>query len=303
MENQTLKPIDTTRYHLLERWHTPCFDNLNDLEWHDGFGVQSHGVRLGVRANDPEMFDQLRALMPTAAKPYDGTEFETIMSFVKGGKDPKTRTRHYNLVYQNHTLQGRSFRMEEALDRFQAWVSLSIGFMSSAGIFIHAGAVEWRGHAIVLPGRSLAGKSTLVSELLRAGARYLSDEYAILDQEGTVTPWYKPLSMRANPTAPQVDLDIAEFGAERAVSARPGLVVLCAYEQGAEWAPRVMDQGEAIMGMLDNCVGGRLRPAETMNALQAHTDLAPVICTQRSDAAKDAARILELLDAQIDQSG
>src|SRR5262245_38089017 len=42
--------------------------------------------------------------------------------------------------------------------------------------YVHAGVVKWRGAAILLPGRSFAGKSTLVKTLCEAGATYVSDE-------------------------------------------------------------------------------------------------------------------------------
>lgn len=47
--------------------------------------------------------------------------------------------------------------------------------------YLHAGVVAFGEHAIVLPGLSRAGKSTIVLALLRAGARLLSDELAIFD--------------------------------------------------------------------------------------------------------------------------
>ena len=39
-------------------------------------------------------------------------------------------------------------------------------------LFVHAGVVGWRGLAIVIPGRSHTGKSTLVAELVWRGAVY-----------------------------------------------------------------------------------------------------------------------------------
>ena len=50
-------------------------------------------------------------------------------------------------------------------------------------LFVHAGVVGWRGLAIVLPGRSRTGKSTLVAELVLRGAVYYSDEFAVLDDD------------------------------------------------------------------------------------------------------------------------
>ena len=63
-------------------------------------------------------------------------------------------------------------------------------------LFVHAGVVGHAGRAIVLPGPTHAGKSTLVLALVRAGAEYYSDEYAVIDREGMIYPYRKPLSER-----------------------------------------------------------------------------------------------------------
>ena len=47
---------------------------------------------------------------------------------------------------------------------------------------VHAGAVLWYGRALLFPGTTHAGKSSLVAELLRKGAVYLSDEYALSEK-------------------------------------------------------------------------------------------------------------------------
>jgi hypothetical protein len=55
-------------------------------------------------------------------------------------------------------------------------------------IFVHAGVVAWRGQAIVIPGATQSGKTSLVAALVRAGAEYFSDEYAVFDARGRVHP-------------------------------------------------------------------------------------------------------------------
>src|SRR4051795_11448280 len=57
----------------------------------------------------------------------------------------------------------------------------------------HAGVVGWRGVAIVIPGRRATGKSTLVAELVRRGAVYYSDAFAVLDEAGRVHPYRRTL--------------------------------------------------------------------------------------------------------------
>ena len=55
-------------------------------------------------------------------------------------------------------------------------------------VAVHAGVVAFAGRAVVIPGPSHSGKSTLVQALVEAGATYLSDEFALLDEAGRVWP-------------------------------------------------------------------------------------------------------------------
>lgn len=64
-------------------------------------------------------------------------------------------------------------------------------------IFVHAGVVVWQGRALLFPGASYSGKSTLVHALVSAGAGYFSDEYALVDaRSGKVRPFPRSLSLR-----------------------------------------------------------------------------------------------------------
>ena len=68
--------------------------------------------------------------------------------------------------------------------------------MAHRRVFVHAGVVGWQGKAIIIPGRTFTGKTTMVAELVRAGATYYSDEYAVFDLQGRVHPYARPLGMR-----------------------------------------------------------------------------------------------------------
>ena len=51
--------------------------------------------------------------------------------------------------------------------------------------------------ALLIPGATFTGKTTLVQALVQAGATYYSDEYAVLDDAGLVHPYPRPLSIRS----------------------------------------------------------------------------------------------------------
>src|SRR4029077_21066652 len=67
---------------------------------------------------------------------------------------------------------------------FDSILRITIAEYAVGRAFLHAGLVGWKGNAIVIPGDSYSGKSTLVAELIRAGPEYYSDEYAVLDEQG-----------------------------------------------------------------------------------------------------------------------
>ncbi|HYM71076.1 MAG TPA: hypothetical protein VEZ44_15870 [bacterium] len=65
-------------------------------------------------------------------------------------------------------------------------------------LFVHAGAVSVDGRGCMVIGESGAGKTSLIASLTRLGARYLSDDLALLDPgAGTIVPVTVPLAVKA----------------------------------------------------------------------------------------------------------
>jgi hypothetical protein len=60
-------------------------------------------------------------------------------------------------------------------------------------VSLHAATVRWQGHGITIAGASGAGKSSLCTAALLRGADYFSDEYSLLDEQGKLTPFPRPL--------------------------------------------------------------------------------------------------------------
>jgi hypothetical protein len=135
-------------------------------------------------------------------------------------------------------------------------------------VFVHAGAVVWRGRAILLPGRSGAGKSELVAALLRAGARYLSDEFAIVDPGGRIHPYPRRLALRRRGGLERLAPEA--FGAKAAASPVPAAIVaLLRYREGSPFRIRTISRGEAVLALLANTVAARKRFELARGALVA----------------------------------
>jgi hypothetical protein len=191
----------------------------------------------------------------------------------------------------------RSRRSRALLDRFESDLQLHVAERAPRHVFVHAGVVGWRGRAILLPGRSGAGKTMLVAELIRAGATYYSDEYAILDGRGRVRPFARPLAVRAEGSVRRRRPPGA-FGARTGTRALPvALVVVSRYRPGARWRLRRLSPGEGALALMAHTVPARRDPARVLAALQAVAVRAPVFRGVRGEAREAARALLVRLDA------
>jgi len=98
------------------------------------------------------------------------------------------------------TKDGKTFfvggTLGDLMVAFQNWLDAEVTRRVEHLIPVHAGVVSWRGRAILLPGASGAGKTTLVTGLVGCGAGYYSDELAFLDSRGRVHPYPRHLMVR-----------------------------------------------------------------------------------------------------------
>jgi hypothetical protein len=181
---------------------------------------------------------------------------------------------------------------EIALRALQANVQLHVAEMSPEHVFVHAGVVGWRGRAILLPGRSYCGKTTLVAELVRAGAEYYSDEYAAIDAAGLVHPYLRPLSIRQGGT--RVESYPEGASAWDSGPLPVGLVVVSKFRAGAQWQPTPMSPGRGALELLRNTVPARRIPEQVMSTLHRVVSTATVIRGDRGEASSVARQILDL---------
>lgn len=179
------------------------------------------------------------------------------------------------------------------IEAFEDHAKIQTAARSSGVLFVHAGVVAWRGHGILIPGRSRAGKSTLVHALLRAGAEYYSDEFALLDPEGRVHPYPVPLSLRASGSAPARRLPAESLGASTAQSPTfVDVIVATQYRRRARWQPRPLSRGDALLILMDNTVAARQPPARTMPVLRETVLRATALRSWRGEAQPVARQLI-----------
>lgn len=272
-------------------------EKVNRLGWAAGFSLRSYGVRIGIRSNDAQGLDQVRPYLPHQHEVVDAPIVDRLYSIIIGGQGPRPNVRRFNLLYADHVRIARSVNVAEIFERLESDLRLFVAEVARHRVFVHAGVVGWKGRAIVIPGRSYSGKSTMVSELVKAGATYYSDEYAVLDSRGRVYPFPKPLEMRESGKWKQTKVDVEHFGGKTATRPIPvGLVMVTEYKAGAHWKPRQLSGGQAVLALLANTVSARRRPEKALGALQQAVAGAPALKGVRGEAEALAASILARME-------
>lgn len=197
-------------------------------------------------------------------------------------------------------VRATALRVATVIDLLEVAVREEVARRSPTMLFVHAGVVAIADHAIVVPGASASGKTTLVSALLAAGAEYGSDDYAVIDGEGLVHPYPRRLSVRQGPHRRQ-RLSAAEVaGAPVMPAPLPiGLLVFTEYHADAQWSPSQLSAGQAAMALLAHTLAARDRPADALRILANATNRAVALAGPRGDASDSAVRILAAARAAI----
>jgi hypothetical protein len=185
-----------------------------------------------------------------------------------------------------------SFDVDFAARALESRAQHYVATVAEHVVFVHAGVVAWRGKAILLPGKSFSGKSTLTMALVDAGATYYSDEYAVLDAQGLVHAFPRMPRLRPDVEAPKT----TSLPAASALPPLPiGLVVNAHYNPNAPWQPRQLTLGETLLAMLENTVAVRRQAEFSISALKNAVASAIGLQCERADAASAARSILQLI--------
>jgi hypothetical protein len=279
---------------------TPCLAKLDRLAWAGGIAFRAYGLDLGVRVNDLEVLDRVARALPYGWRPSKrpGVDhmYSVIASSAPARSGSRPRLRRFHMLYSEATQLLRTQELDHLLEVFESDARRTVAEFSTERVFVHAGVVGWRGHAILVPGRTFSGKTSLVAEFVRAGATYYSDEFAVLDARGRVHPFLKPLSMRESEDYRQTDRAVEEIGGTSGTKPLPvGCVVVTEFREGARWAPRTLTTGQAVLSLLANTVSARRIPSAALAALRHAAANATALKGRRGEASEAVPAILAAL--------
>jgi serine kinase of HPr protein (carbohydrate metabolism regulator) len=267
---------------------------VDRLGWVAGFSIKSYGVRIGIRSNEPLCLKRVCDHLPHGWEAISSEIVDRIYSIIIGGAQKRSGVRRFNLLYGDHVRLATSVDVNEVFHALESDLRLFVAEVAHHRVFVHAGVVGWKGSAIVIPGRSFSGKSTLVAELVKAGATYYSDEYAVLDSQGRVHPFLKPLEIREHGATRQTKVFVNQLGGQAGKKALPaGLVIITHFQEGGKWRPRRLSPGKGTLELLANTVSARSKPEQALAMLQQVAAKAQILKGVRGHATEIAHSILK----------
>ncbi len=270
---------------------------IDRLGWAAGVSVTCYGLRIGIRVTDATLLPRLSERFPPASRLSAKPVVAHLFSFIAGGSMPGSRVQRFHLVYNGAERIARTRDIDEALDAFESALRLLVAERARGHVFVHAGVVGWQGRAILIPGRSFSGKTSLVAALVKAGALYYSDEYAVLDPDGRVHPYSAPLSIRNPGESRQRRVTVESLGGRvGAGGLQVGLVALTRFKEGARWRPRRVTPGRGALEMLSNTVPAQRNPALALTTLQRVVSRSPVLRGVRGEAGETAASLIAAME-------
>jgi hypothetical protein len=251
--------------------------------------LRSYGVVMEFRTNRGRLLERMVAHLPPSWR-ESSAKADVVFTLVEGRKGAE----RYQLFRDDLRL-GRLESLEMLLSGFESDVQLYVAEMSPHRVFVHAGVVGWRGSAIVIPGRSYSGKTTLVHQLVKEGATYYSDEYAVLDERGRVHPYARPLAVRRD--GKTVKVSAASISPRVGRQPLPvGLVVVSQYRQSGRWRPKELSTGAGALELLNNTVPARRKPENVMRVIGEVVSHAVIIKSVRGEVEDTARLVLRYLE-------
>jgi hypothetical protein len=252
----------------------------------ESVAVEAFGVTVAVTA-DPEHFAAVSDFLPPCARPVRHPPERGRFALVKDNDDGSL-----SVECDGKPVAG-SFQLRLALGILDAQLRSYIALHAPDHVFVHAGVVGVQGRAMVLPGRSFAGKTTLVAALVKAGAEYWSDEYAVLDADGLVHPYPKPLSVRIDGTHETDEQPVESLGGRAGDRALPvAVIAFTSYHPGAVWALSARTAGEGAVKLLEHSIAARSRSVQVLAAVRRAATNAIVLEGARGDADQAASVLL-----------
>ena len=262
------------------------------------FDFECYGVKIRLDGNDQSIIDEAERVTRKALlndlRIVTSEKFDTVFTLTLDAK---------GTIFLSH--DGESIDHgdvpEYFFGHFNSLIRVAVAERAVDRVFIHAGAVGWKGKAIILPGTSFIGKSRLVAELVRNGAVYYSDDYAIFDGDGLLYPFARTMTLRTDEQNYSLfEMTASELGGQTGTEPlRVGTVLLTEYKPDAKWEPKFLTSGNGVLEMVPFTFSFVNRPDFSLGVLNNILSRAIIISSQRGSADNFAKTLLDFVDKHV----
>lgn len=250
---------------------------LDDRSWpYQGPRLRALGFEFGIRASTEEVGGYLGTLF----EPFEAEgEPRRVYSFL----DEPDQDMRYTVYFDGEHIVS-SVDAAGAMRHLQWDVNERVIAPNRDYLLVHAAtAAADDGRAVILPAAMESGKTTLVSGLVRAGFRYLSDEAAAVDpRSGLLHAYAKALTIDEgswevlSDLRPRLPAALEPFAHEQwyvpadairpgavAPTARPAFVVAPRYEREGRTELLPLSRAQALQTLVENAFNFRLFDGRT----------------------------------------
>jgi HprK-related kinase A len=166
---------------------------------HGGVDVDTGPFVVRIETAIPALADELALLYHDfPAGDGDGlADFHVTVRRPAGPLGLRRWWRQQALVYLDDARPFEPLPLNMAVPLLEWSINWCAATRANQYVMIHAAVLEREGRALVLPGVTGAGKSTLCAGLALRGWRLFSDEFALIrPADGQVEPWPRPISLK-----------------------------------------------------------------------------------------------------------
>lgn len=265
--------------------------------------IKVYGIKICIKADTNSLLGELKNQIVNAVP----VEFEFIndqnpnhIIYVKKLEDEMFE------FYKN----GESFGPMSKTVIFEMFISILrviIAEFAVKKVILHAGVVAWNGKAIVIPGKSFRGKTTLVSEFVKKGAIYYSDDFAVLNKNGFIQSFPKALSMRGIiDDETQVDYSVESMGGRAGKrNIAVGMILLTEFEpnlHAKQWKPKFLSAGQGILEIIPHTVPIRNNTKFALNVLNKVASRAIIVKSRRGEAKEFVDFMINFFENNVEST-
>ncbi|MCW5698394.1 MAG: hypothetical protein KIT00_00980 [Rhodospirillales bacterium] len=253
-------------------------------------------LTIGIRSDNTQVVDAVIQRLPSCWQQGEPQTFDAVFELTQNrGESGAGAVDAWTLSMDGKMLLCTA---DEALllRSFENALHLAVSAYSRRYVFVRAGVVRHGETVIVLPGKDGCGKTMLVSALLRAGASYFSDAFAVFDPNGLAHPYPVPLTVTATPDGDPESVAVSyQHHYQPPPAPGPcaiGLIATLDYRPGASWRVDASTPKEAAVALLSNSLFVGAAPERSLRAIAAACVGIDALKGERGDADDAARRLL-----------